>query len=258
MITYNWMWYNNIPGLFLWVALLGSILFVKENRNHHALLIFIPVFLVYFLSRSVFKLLNAPSAEASQMDIVITSYAAGLAALWLLAYKFKGKNRFIAFLFAFFVAAGFALIGLISNSGWIFEMQGVLFFSVQIIMIFAVLLAFVLARLGCRKRYSGIKFMLFLAIWMLVICIAGMYAFYFILLGTQGVSIASLKVVFVASIAGIIIGLICYFVNIPFMILGFVSPFFRDRFYASLNLESTQAISEIDEIKSDNKQNPDS
>ena len=256
IITYNWMWYNNISGLFLWVALFSAILFVKANRNRHVLLIFIPVFLVHFLNQGLFKLLNAPSAAASQMDIVITSYAAGIAALWLLAQKFKSRNNFITFLFAFIVSAGFALIGLISNSGLNFGIQGVLFFLVQIIMIFAVLLALILARRGCRKRYNGIKFMLFLALWTLIICIAGMFAFYFILLGIQEISIASFQIVLAASIAGLVVGLICYFINLPFMILGFVSPFFHYRFYTCLNLESKQVISEIDKIKSYNEQNP--
>lgn len=243
IITYNWMWYNNVTGLFLWIALLSAILFVKANRNRHVLLIFIPIFLVYFLSHGFFKLLNAPSAEASQMGIVITSYATGLSALWLLAQKFKSKNNFVTFFFAFVVAAGFAIIGLISNSGWDLDMQGILFLLIQIIMIFAVLLAFILARRGCRKRYSGIKFMLFLALWMLVICIVGMFAFYFILLGIQGVSI-EFEVILVASIAGLVVGLICYFVNLPFMILGFVSPFFRERFYTCLHLKPIP-ISEV-------------
>ena len=237
--------------------MLSAIFFVKSNRNRQALLIFIPIFLVYFLSHGLFKLLNAPSAEASQMGIVITSYAAGLAALWLLAHKFRSKNHFVTFLFTFFVAACFALIGLISNSGWDLNMQGILFLLIQIIMIIAILLGFILARRGCRKRYSGLKFMISLALWTLIICILGMFAFYFILLGIQGISIAG-EVILVASIAGLVVGLVCYFVNLPFMILAIKSPFFRDRFYTCLNLKPAQSISEIDKIKSDNEQNRDS
>ena len=191
------------------------------------------------------------------MIMVITSYATGLAALWLLAHKIKNKNHFVTFLFAFIVAAGFAVIGLISNSGWAFDMQGILFLLIQIIMIVAILLGFTLARHGCRKRYSGIKFMIFLALWTLVICIMGMFAFYFILLGIQGISI-EFEVILVASIVGLVVGSICYLINLPFMILGFTSLFFRERFYACLRLKPVP-ISEVHNSDNTiNGNNPDS
>ena len=37
---------------------------------------------------------------------------------------------------------------------------------------------------------------------------------------------------------GLVTGLLLYAINLPFMILAFCSPFFRERFYACLRLKS--------------------
>jgi hypothetical protein len=44
--------------------------------------------------------------------------------------------------------------------------------------------------------------------------------------------------ILVFTLAGLIFGLCLYVLNLPFMILGFVNPFFRERFCACLRLQS--------------------
>ena len=244
---FNWKWYYNLPSLLLWVVLLGAIIFIKENHNRRVLLILIPILIVHLIWYGLLKLLNAPSSAGVQMGTLITSYTIGLAVLWLLAYKIGNRNRIVTFLLALGIVTGLALIGYISYSGLEFSLQGISIFLIQFIMTCAILLGIVLAGWRCRNRYSGLRFMIFLAFWTLIACLVGVIVFYFILLTIQGASsIQFSTILLAASISGLILGLFSYLINFPFMILGFVNPFFRKRFYACLNLKSMPSIAESD------------
>lgn len=204
-----------------------------------------PLFIIHLLWYGLLKLLNVPSSTGFQMDTLITSYTIGLTVLWLLAHKIGNRNRLVTFFSAFGIVASLALVGLISYLGLEFSQQGISIFMVQIIMTCAILLGFVLASWRCRNRYSGLRFMVFFAFGTLATCFVGMLVFYFILLSIQGVSSVQFDtVLLLASTAGLVLGLFSYLINLPFMILGFINPFFRKRLHACLRLKSMPAIAD--------------
>jgi hypothetical protein len=220
--------------------LLASILLVKANRNPQALLIIIPLLVLYLLWLGFVRLLNFPSIARGQYDPLVASYAVGIAVLWLLAHKLANRNRLVTFLLALLIMIVVGLVGLGScgvsafDTIWLFG-----FLSVSSL---AVLVGFVLAALLCRKHYSGLRFILWLAFWTVANSVAAMLAFMVIMFAARGLLPGNLTGILLQTIiAGLVIGILLYVINLSFMILGLSSPFFRERFYACLHLKPATA-----------------
>jgi hypothetical protein len=103
------------------------------------------------------------------------------------------------------------------------------------------LLGFVMTGWWCRKHYSGLRFMLYLALWTVSASLVGMLVFYSIVFIVQRVSIPISTVLLIVPIAGSVFGAFLYGVVFPYMILALRSSFFRQRFYACLRLKSMPA-----------------
>jgi hypothetical protein len=236
---YTWKWYYSMSVLGLWIVPALAILLFRENRYPRVLLIFIPIFLVrvfwsqfqYILGAPFGVNSEAPSEVLEVFRALIDALAIGLAVLWLLAYKLGNRNRIITLVLAMVVLAGVTVIAVVLYQVWIpFDL--VIFQSLGIA---TMLVIFVLAGWRCRKRYGPWRFMLWLALWAMVISLVAIIAYFLILEGQLEELIGQIpKVLYV----GFIFGLYIYILNLPFMILAFASPFFRRRFYAYFHLNS--------------------
>jgi hypothetical protein len=238
-VVYHWKWYQNVPTLALWVILGLAIVLVKANRNHRALLIMLPLLVVGLLWLGFVRLLNFPSVARVQYDPLFVSYTVGIAVLWLFAHKLGNRNRFVTFLLALLVMIVVGFVGLASYSMDIFSDETTMFLAFLIILALSVLVGYVLAALLCRKRYSGLRFMLWLALWVVVNSVAAMLTFMVIMFLIQGNLPNDLtSMLLQVLVVGLVAGLLLYAINLPFMILSFCSSFFRERFYACLRLKS--------------------
>jgi hypothetical protein len=138
-----------------------------------------------------------------------------------------------------------------------FDSEALFILAMFAFMTSALLMGFVVVKRFCKSRYRPTCILLWLGLWLPICCICaiiGLFGVGMIIMESTPPKEALLQI----PIIGLFFGLFLYVVNLPFMILGFVSPFFRDRFYTCLNLKPVHSISEIDKIKSDNEQNPDS
>ena len=118
------------------------------------------------------------------------------------------------------------------------------------------LLGFVLAGWRCRKRYGPVRFMLCLAIWMAAACLVCMLVFFPIAFMIEQAPVPIFAILRAAVVAGPILALCLYVINLPYMILALRSSFFRERFYACLNLKAMPEVPKQADIGSLNKQNP--
>ena len=237
---YKWKLYDNIPSLMLWVILLAAIVLEKANRNLQALLVFIPLYIIFMLWFGFVYLCDFPASFSVQFDPIIVSYTICIAILWLLAHKFINLKGWITFIFAFGVMAFVGLVGSVSYNGREFSQQNLGVMVLLVILSFAMLSGFILARRKCRNRYNPIRFILWLALWTIasaLICILVFYAIIF-LLGQIPVNL--LVVLLMVFIVGLVIGLVSFLINLPFVILAMNSPFFRERFFAFLHFESVK------------------
>ena len=236
-VVYNWMWYYNVPVVFLWVVLLLVLVLVKANRNRRALLIFVPLVIVNFVWLALKEFLFPfPSSSSAVFDALFDSLTVGFAVLLLLSHKLGNRNRFITFLLALAIMVVIGLIGVLSY-GMGFSPQSKQILILMGMLSFSVLIGLVMAGWRCKKHYTGLRFILWLALGTVVASVG-------VMLVCMGITLAhSLTtywalILLQAFIVGLILGGILYLIVLPYMILAFRSSFFRERFYACLRLKS--------------------
>jgi len=240
------------------VVLLGAIVLVKANRNPHALLIIIPLLVLYLLWLGFVTLLNFPSIARVQYDPLVASYTAGISVLWLLAHKLGNRNRLVTLLLALLIMIVVGFAGLASYNMNVFSDDIIMLFTFLIILSLAVLVGFVLAALLCRKHYNSLRFILWLAFWTVINSVTAMLTFMVIMFIIRGRLPSNwTSMLLQVLIVGLVIGIFLYVINLSFMILVLSSPFFRERFYACLRLKSMPTTAAQADADLPGKQNPD-
>ena len=234
---YPWKWYYSAPALGLWIVLAAAILLVRDNLDPRVLLIFIPIFLVRLLWSRFQPILGAPSDVLEVFRVLIDALVLGIAVLWLLAYKLGNRNRFVSFLLALVVLVAVTVVAVVSYQAWS-SIAAFQIFVIQALGIVTMLLVFILAGWRCRKRYGPWRFMLWLALWTIVISIVAFLTFFLIAEGPSDPAEELIRQIPQVLLVGFIFAICIYMLNLPFMILAFVTPFFRERFYAYFHLKS--------------------
>ena len=240
--VYPWKWYYSISALGLWIVLALAILLVRSNRDPRILYIFIPIVLIRMLWSRSEPILGAPSEVLEVLRVLIDALVVGMAVLWLLAYKLGNRNRFVSFLLALVVLVAATIVAIVSYQAWSSQ-AAFQIFIIQAMGIVTMLLVFVLTGWRCRKRYGPWRFMLWLALWTMVVSIVGMTTFFLIVEGSSDPAEELIRQMPQVLLVGSIFAVYIYMLNLPFMILAFASPFFRERFYAYFRLKSMPADS---------------
>lgn len=234
---YPWKWYQSMPALGLWIILALVILLVRDNRDPRVLLIFIPIFLIRLLWSRFQPILGAPSEVLEVFRVLIDALALGIAVLWLLAYKLGNRNRFVSLLLVLVVLVAATIVATVSYQAWS-SIAAFQIFVIQALGIVIMLLVFVLAGCCCRKRYGPWRFMLWLALWTIIISIVAFLTFFLIAEGPSEPVKELIQQIPQVLLVGFIFAICVYVLNLPYMILAFVTPFFRERFYAYFHLKS--------------------
>jgi hypothetical protein len=189
-----------------------------------------------------------PSSAASQYDTVFHSMAVGMASLWLVASCFDRFGGLIRFLMLFGTLLAVACLGVLSYSTELTKEVAV-FVALLAFLSITILGAGAAAGKLCRGKYRPLRFMLWLALWTTLGSLVTIYGFFIV-----GTSIMSsgmsgsdmLAAMLMLSFVGLLFGLCLYLLNLPFMILGFTSPLFRERFSRCLGLELMPAKPETE------------
>jgi hypothetical protein len=142
------------------------------------------------------------------------------------------------------------LIGIISYGMTDFSNEGLAILICLGVLAFTMLLGFVLAGWRCRNRYSNLRFMLWLALWCEVACVASTMAFYSIMFVISGFPVSIFRILLAFVPIGLVFGLCAYVIVLPYMILAFRSSFFRQRFYDCFHLPAMAELS-TDESEAD-------
>ena len=176
------------------------------------------------------------STDAEMFSMVFNSLVVGITILWLFAHKLGNRNRFVTFLLALAIMAVASLTGAISYGMADFSEQTVAVLTLLAVLAFTILLGFVLTGWRCRNRYGNLRFMLWLALWCVVACVASMFVFVLIMFAVEGIPIPIFTILLQLLLMGLIFGLCAYVIILPYMILAFRSSFFRQRFYGCFRL----------------------
>jgi len=246
-----------MPSLALWLILAATIIVIKTNRTPRILLILVPLLIVSVLWFLITQMMNFRSyADVETFNMMFNSLIAGITFLWLFAPKLGRLNPWIAFFLSFALTMVLFLVGIVSYHGFGFSRDTIVVLPMLAVLALAMLLGLVLARWRCRKHYGPVRFMLWLAIWIIVVCLASILVFYLIAFMIEQAPIPISTILFVAAIVGSVLGVCLYVINLPYMILALCNSFFRERFYACLRLKPIPAASKQASISRLNEQNP--
>jgi hypothetical protein len=234
------------------VVLILTFVLVKENRSRRALLILIPFFILSLLWFGFKKVVPFPTSSEVIFDPIVYSLIVSIAVVFLFGHKLGGRNRFVTFLLTIGIMAAVLAVCTISNFGIEFsrEMLGAVIYFISLAL--PILLGVILAGWRCRKRYSSLRFMLWLAVWVWVVPAIFMLTYFgigMVISGGIGLSVGQLTIIILMG--SLVISAFSYVILLPYMILAFSSGFFRERLYAFLRLESMAggAEAEVDSNK---------
>jgi hypothetical protein len=227
---YDWKWYYSALGAILWIATILVLVGLKSNRNPQAWLIFVPV-LVVFLAWTIFKkVVGANSTGIQIFDIIIDVLIFGQAIMWLLAEKISRKSRFVNCSVSLIVMIAVGAAAVVSSLGFEFSSKGVAACVAMVILSLAIVCGQGLAGFMCRRKYSGVRYSLWTALWEIVliavpIAVFGIFAM--VMITRQAFAVLA----GMAMGAGLL-GAVVYGVSLPFLILSQRNSFWRERFCA--------------------------
>jgi hypothetical protein len=242
--VYKWHWYDSVLGLLPWLILITAAVGVKANRNPRTLLLLGPLALVNLLYWSILFVISlrmgSPMTASSQtqFDLLFYPLAIGVTLLWLAAPVFErlpAAGRGLAAVVLMIALAALAVVSYGTAS------SDETTFSIALLGLLGAALALspaAAARL-CGHSYQPVAFMLWLAMWLIVGGVLAVLGILAVLVSVgAGPSVSELlRLVQQGVVVGAMIGLCLYVLYLPYMLLGFASPFFRARLQACLNLE---------------------
>jgi hypothetical protein len=185
--------------------------------------------------------------------------AVDIAVLWLVVRYFDKFRGFVRFLLSFITTATVAGLGTLAYSTELSN-ETVLFLSFFACLTITILGAITATGKLCYWKYSPLNFMFWMAVWMLLVSLCTTFVFFIV-----GIIITSsrpgpdiLEAIKMLILTGLIIGLCLYVLNLPFMLLGFANPFFRERFCACLFPKSTPTTTAQPDTKEPHRESSES
>jgi hypothetical protein len=212
------------------MLILLPLFLLRPNRSSKAWWIWLPVGITALAATGLgFLVID----EEQNLALAVHSFMMGLAAVWLLMPYLTSRHRIGTCLRILPVLAGFSLLGfvptlLVGNRGWI-DIRPYLAATLAVASL-AATLALVCAGRSVRRRFGRIRFLLWLAVW--VVLAWTVIAAPFAILGSFGGRPEWGEfVVAVLVVSGIMLALF-----LPLVLLSFFQPFYRARFFGLLNL----------------------
>ena len=232
--TYTWTPPSLLPHVLPWLAVL-VLLMLKPNRTGRAWWIWLPLACIAALdaaSRSALDFI--PSEPLDIFCQVFNSLAFGIAAVWLLATWLQERHRFLVFLKMLVTAAGFSALAFLvrQDSG---EGPVVLAFLVFVgVCVLVTVAALSLTGLVCRPRYLPLRLSILsvvftVALWAIL---SAPFAIFALAAGGGGPWLELVTIV-------LALAAVTFVTVLPFLILSFTNPFYRERLKGLLHLEPT-------------------
>lgn len=224
-IPYYWSPLYTLMGALIWIPLILAFVLCKENRRPAALWILLPGSGFWVLYYGLAAISDMPGDIRATFVAAVSALAIGFSLVWLLAERIGRRYRFVTAVLALLIFAVMTALSLPQAEPG----EGTAILAIFIGLSFAVFtIAFTIAAILSRRRRTGVRF----TVAMLPGCLVGTFIPFGIFLGIQmmqysyaGMIWEFLKITLVAS------GL--YFaVLLPFLVLFFVSGFWRQRFDA--------------------------
>jgi hypothetical protein len=230
----EWQWHDDVPGyagVARW-ALIGVLLvLVKANRNWRAWTILIPFYLLgEIVWPWVERLFSFLSPGSGQYGLPFQWLVVAWTALWLLGPWLAKCRPPLAFVLALVLGAAIGL----ANGFVLYEQRHLgRPLTIYAVWLFALLLAFALSGLSCRKTYGAGRFLAWLVPWLVVGVAIGLVCEHLWLSLYVPGRLRPLAISYLMpqlALMSLCGAATLYLSNLPFMYLAFRCPPYRDRF----------------------------
>jgi hypothetical protein len=230
-MLFHWRWYYHTTTAPLWAAIVLLLAVPRANRTRQAWLILIPLLFVLVLWRVPIMWLDFIGDPNQILGWLIVTWTMAWAMVWLMGHWLAGRYRLVTWfsIVVVMLAAGVLSFFCSGQEDASFPSFAI-FYSVVVVSTPAAML---LAGGSCRKRFSGKSFGLWLLLWIVVVTVGLPLA---VLLGVSVIMqlpLADLlgSLLAICVVMGVSAG-IMYVINLPFVILGMYSTFYRSRLEA--------------------------
>jgi hypothetical protein len=240
-VFYHWPWYWHLPRVGPWALLALAVGVPRRNRDRRALLIFIPLAILSLLWPLVAPRMNLGSASGDQFALLFESLVVGLALFWLNADTLRRYPGFVRLPVSLGLLLLASLVALVSSGRTLSDPVLTIFLIFVAVLGVVLLVALALTRRMVHRRYVPFPFMLWLALWSLLLTTASVALLIAVPLLLLSHAAIEPRIVLLQSLVGLVLGLCLYALNLPYMLLMFSSPFFRRRFQDWLGV---RAVSE--------------
>jgi hypothetical protein len=231
---FRWHWCYHTATAPLWALILLLLVIPKANRNRQAWLILIPLVAVLALWHTFAVSLGMSAQSAQFLGILIVSGTMAWTAVWLLGHWLGSRYGIVTF---FLIHAVMFAVGALSlycsgeeNSDVMPYFVYAVYYSFAV---FGLVTAMMLAGRLCRKRFSPIRFGLWLLLWIGVVPVGTALSIYlaYSMLAQQRPDRFVAGLMAIPTMAAFLGGIV-YLINLPFLILGLKNPFYRRRLEA--------------------------
>ena len=220
---------------------------LKANRCWQAWTILLPLAMVLIVLRILTHVSGGSSASAEIFDAFIITLLTAWTVVWLVAPELSHRHWLLTSLSAFGVMLATGLLSYLCTFGVIIASSLSTLLVCYTIPALALLIAMALSSRCCRKTCQPWRFMAWLVLWIVLVLTAAMstLAVGVALYLAAAVNPSNLTHVLgqlpIVALMGVIWGVVLYLINLPFMLLAFGSPFYRQRFCSVLGLKEKEA-----------------
>lgn len=232
----DWQWHYHVPLWPQWAALGLLLVGVRANRRWQAWLILVPVLLALVFWQMLVKLTGMPPQQAESGNLLWLAFAGAWAGVWMVAVWPRRSAGLVIAPAVMAALGGLAYIGCRGLVWADFPYVAVVFgvFSVPL------LVGMALSSWCCRENFGRWRFMLWLGLWMAIAGALVSVAVGSVVLTIQAESpeelLRHLGELVIATVFGTMFAGMIYLLNLPFMILAFEAPLYRERFRRSLGI----------------------
>ena len=233
---YNWKVFYSVAGSLYWLPLILVMGIFKDNRNSKMLYILIPLLIINFFWMLFKQLTGGNSSNSIPLEVSFYSFLIGFSIFWLTMHKFSKYHGMVKFFIYLIIVALILSIGIFTTFSDL-DRTIALMFTLIILLASISLLGFVLAGKKCKNQYRPKKFMFWLAIFLSVLGILALLAYVGVGNAIMNSTMQSEDVLTVLLV-GPLTGLFIFTIHLPFMIMGFTIPFYRERFCKYFGLQN--------------------
>ncbi|HNQ90027.1 MAG TPA: hypothetical protein PKM73_15530 [Verrucomicrobiota bacterium] len=230
-VDYDWA--PTFPAILPWIGIL-LLLLLPANRSLRAWWILVPLLVIGALRWTVSAFFGSiPSEAVDMMGGAFVGLAFGLSALWLASPYLSKPSRWVVFFLMLLVleaASVLAYLGALDFSEAGLEVLSVLGFLAVMALIAAMALS--LTARVCRRRPSAVLFSIVVYFWLAVLWAIPALAVWMI----SGLSGGFGPELYQMVIAALVMALATFAVVWPFVLLAFLSTWYRDRLFRFFRL----------------------